>query len=183
MHSHRAGGAILCRRRAQPHRPCRAHIQRQKTSCCECFTPPPCTSAAAAGSWATRRPLDRIATDFNFDGQAGEKITVTLERSGASGGTGKTARLVLRDGGGRRLAGDAGALPLKLAATLPAAGSYVVEAVEAEGDFGQALQGSLPRHGAVRRRKGPRRIPAAGGDGTDRAVALRSCWEVSSTRA
>ena len=107
------------------------------------FGPPPCSSAAAAGFLgdASSPGPDRDA--FSFDGQAGEKITVTLDRNGTSGGTGKTARLVLRDGSGRRLAGDAGALPLKLAVTLPAAGSYAVEAVEAGSDSGKRFRGNF----------------------------------------
>ena len=104
-------------------------------------TPPPCTSAAAGGFLGDASSTGPDRDGFQFDGQAGEKITVTLERSGASGGTGKAARVLLRDGGGRRLAGDAGVLPLKFAATLPAAGSYVVEAVEADGNLGKRFRG------------------------------------------
>jgi hypothetical protein len=105
------------------------------------FGPPPCTSAVAAGFLGdeTSTGLDRDG--FRFDGKAGEKITVMLEPSRSSGGSGRTARLVLRDGGGRRLAADAGALPLRLVATLPAAGSYVVDAIKAEPGAGKPFRG------------------------------------------
>ena len=66
---------------------------------------------------------------------------MTLAPSRSSGGVGKTARLVLRDGGGRRLAADAGALPLKLVATLPAAGNYFVAAIKAEAGTGAPFRG------------------------------------------
>ena len=96
------------------------------------FGPPPCTSAAAAGFLGDASSLRHDRDGFRFDGQAGEKIAVTLDRSGSRGSTGTNARLVLRDGGGRQLGVVSGALPLKLAATLPAAGRYVVVALEAE---------------------------------------------------
>lgn len=96
------------------------------------FSAPPCASAAAAGFLGddVSPTLDRDG--FRFKGKAGEKITVTLAPSRSGGGSGETARLVLRDAGGRRLATDKGALPIKLTATLPAAGSYVVAAIKAE---------------------------------------------------
>ncbi len=107
------------------------------------FGPPPCFSAAAAGFLGDASSPGPDRDVFSFDGQAGEKITVTLDPNGASGGSGKTARLVLRDGSGRRVAGDAGALPLKLAVTLPAAGSYAVEAVEAGSDSSKRFRGNF----------------------------------------
>ncbi|MFZ1428533.1 MAG: hypothetical protein WAS21_17375 [Geminicoccaceae bacterium] len=105
------------------------------------FSPPPCNSAVAAGFLGDETPSGRDRDAFRFDGKAGEKITVLLEPSRSSGGSGKTARLALRDGSGRRLATDAGALPLKLVATLPAAGGYVVDAIEAEADAGKPFRG------------------------------------------
>ena len=78
---------------------------------------------------------------FRFAGKAGEKITATLAPSRSGGGSGETARLVLRDGSGRRLATDAGALPLELTTTLPAAGTYVVAAIKAEPGAGKPFRG------------------------------------------
>jgi hypothetical protein len=105
------------------------------------YGPPPCTSVAVAGFLGDESSPGRDHDGFRFDGQAGETITVTLGPSGGSGGSGGTARLVLRDGGGRRLAGESGPLPLELAATLPAAGGYVVEAREAEAGSGEPFRG------------------------------------------
>jgi hypothetical protein len=86
-----------------------------------------------AGSHAHRQTLDarhagappgRLDHDaLLFDGQAGETITVMLERDGAGGSTGEIAELILGEERGPELDADTGALPLELTVTLPAAGS------------------------------------------------------------
>jgi len=105
------------------------------------FSAPPCASAAATGFLGDGASAGQDRDGFRFNGKAGERITVTLAPSRSGGGAGKTARLVLRDDGGRRLAADTGALPLKLVATLPAAGGYVVDAIKAEADAGKPFRG------------------------------------------
>lgn len=105
------------------------------------FGPPPCSTAVAAGFLGDDPPPGRDRDGFRFKGKAGEKITATLAPSRSGGGSGETARLVLRDGSGRRLATDAGALPLELSATLPAAGTYVVAAIKAEPGAGKPFRG------------------------------------------
>lgn len=109
-------------------------------------TPPPCTSAAAAGFLGDAPSPGRDRDGFRFDGEAGETITVTLGGSGARGGAGETARLVLREDGGQRLAEEAGALPLDLEVTLPAAGSYAVEVHEARGEAAGGSGGPFRGH-------------------------------------
>jgi hypothetical protein len=105
------------------------------------FSAPPCASAAAAGFLGDDPSLGQDRDGFRFKGQAGEKITVSLAPSRSGGGAGETARLVLRDAGGRRLAADAGALPLELTANLPVAGDYVVAAIKAEPGAGKPFRG------------------------------------------
>jgi len=95
------------------------------------FPSPPCNFVAAAGFLGDSTRAGRPDRDvFRFDGEAGETITVTLERDGVSGSAGDIAELILREERGRRLDAGTGALPLELTATLPAAGSYAVEALE-----------------------------------------------------
>ena len=105
------------------------------------FSAPPCASAAAAGFLGDEASPGQDRDGFRFTGRAGEKITVRLAPSRSGGGAGETARLVLRDAGGRRLATDAGALPLELTASLPAAGDYVVAAIKAEPGAGKPFRG------------------------------------------
>lgn len=105
------------------------------------FSAPPCASAVAAGFLGDDSSPARDRDGFRFRGRAGETITVSLAPGRSGGGSGAAARLVLRDAGGRRLAADAGALPLELTATLPAAGSYVVAAIKAEPGAGEPFRG------------------------------------------
>jgi hypothetical protein len=109
------------------------------------FGPPPCSSVAAAGFLGDASSSGRDNDVFRFDGEANETVTVTLEPHGASGGAGEIARLILREEGGRRLDAETGALPLELTATLPAAGSYAVEALEV-GESGAGSGASFRGH-------------------------------------
>ena len=93
------------------------------------FSAPPCASAVAAGFLGdAARGRDRDG--FRFKGRAGEKLTVILAPSRSGGGPGANARLALSDTGGRGLAAEAGALPLRLTAS-PPAGDCVVAAIRA----------------------------------------------------
>ena len=105
------------------------------------FSAPPCASAVAAGFLGDDPSRGQDQDGFRFKGKAGEKITVTLAPSRSGGGSGANARLVLSDAGGRRLAAEAGALPLKLTVSLPAAGDYLVAAVKAEPGAGKPYRG------------------------------------------
>jgi hypothetical protein len=105
------------------------------------FGPPPCTRTAVAaflGDPSTGRS-DRDV--FRFDGEAGETITVTLDRDGTSGSSGESAELVLREDRGDRLDTIEGSLPLDLTITLPEAGSYAVEASEVGKSAGDPFRG------------------------------------------
>jgi hypothetical protein len=82
---------------------------------------------------------------FRFEGKAGDTIEVVLDRDGARGSDGELARLRLRGERGAALGEREGAVPLKLKATLPAAGSYVIEVAEvADRPGGEAFRGYYP---------------------------------------
>jgi hypothetical protein len=102
----------------------------------------PCTYVAAVAflgdaSSAGRRDRD----SFRFEGEAGETITVRLDRDRASGSTGEIAELTVREDRGSTLDERSGALPLELTITLPEAGTYEVEALEVERSAGEPFQG------------------------------------------
>jgi hypothetical protein len=89
------------------------------------------TATAAAGGAAPHG-----GDSFRFEGKAGDTIELVLDRDGAQGSAGKLARLSLRQVNGAALGQRQGAVPLKLAATLPAAGGYVVHVAEVTGGPG-----------------------------------------------
>jgi hypothetical protein len=102
----------------------------------------PCSYVGAVAflgdaSSAGRRDRD----SFRFDGEAGETITVRLDRDGAGGSSGESAELILREDRGKTLDERSGALPLELTITLPEAGTYEVEALEVERSAGEPFQG------------------------------------------
>ena len=98
--------------------------------------------ATAAATAAAPGPSPHGGDSFRFAGKAGDTIELVLDRDGAQGSDGKLARLRLRAAGGTALGEREGAVPLKLKATLPAAGSYVIEVAEvADGPGGEAFRG------------------------------------------
>ena len=76
------------------------------------------TAMAAAGGAAPHG-----GDSFRFEGKAGDTIELVLDHDGAQGSAGKLARLQLHAERGADLGEREGAVPLRLKATLPAAGS------------------------------------------------------------
>lgn len=101
---------------------------------------PPCGSTMAAGflgyaasasaSPGGISPPDQQAA-YQFDGEAGESVTATLERDSSKGSAGDIAQVILRNAQGDIVEQSTGALPVTITASLPASGSYVVEVIQA----------------------------------------------------
>ena len=91
---------------------------------------------AAQTGGPARGKAPRGSDHFRFAGRAGDAVELVLDRDGARGSVGEIARLSLRGKAGV-LGKRQGAVPLRLKATLPAAGHYEIEVAEAESGVGR----------------------------------------------
>ncbi|QGM45530.1 hypothetical protein [Methylocystis heyeri] len=73
-------------------------------------------------------PLLKSHDIWQFAGVANETVAVTLERDGAKGSQGDSARLDIRRGGSL-IGSVAGSLPLTLSGKLPQTGDYQIEII------------------------------------------------------
>ncbi len=84
------------------------------------------STAAAPGSRRSTAGEEDVDT-FDYDGEAGETVDVTLAVDGSTGGFGEVAMLRIKNELGEPLAEQAGPLPLTLQATLEGPTAIVVE--------------------------------------------------------
>ena len=81
--------------------------------------------------------------EFQFVGEAGETVEVTLAPDPRAGHRGSVARLMIVGAkGGPALSNTSGALPLKLTANLPRAGKYLVVVLEGNSKSGDSFRGA-----------------------------------------
>jgi hypothetical protein len=104
----------------------------------------PCASGAstARGFLGDSPEGKRDQDAFQFTGDAGETVAVTLEPDPKGGHQGSVVRLaIVGPGGGPALGKATGAVPLQVRALLPRAGSYQVVVQERSPGSGDAFRG------------------------------------------
>jgi hypothetical protein len=116
-------------------------------------TKPPQASCQVTSRLGGKRPWIPDRDTFAFQGNKGERVTLTLEASSSGNTNGGRAVLILQD----RIRGtwlfraDRGPLPNRIEATLPAAGQYLVTVMDDpfcgrgkrfRGDYVLSLQGA-----------------------------------------
>jgi hypothetical protein len=106
--------------------------------------PPPCSSTVEARAFLGDSPAKGDRDDFQFAGEPGETVEVTLDSDPSGGHRGSVARLMIVGAkGGPALGKTTGALPLKLTASLPRAGTYQLVVQELTGSkAGDSFRGA-----------------------------------------
>jgi hypothetical protein len=113
-----------------------------ESGCCN-LPPPPCASAVTTRAFLGDSPeASRDRDTFQFAGDAGETVNVTLGPDNHSGHHGALARMAVVGEGGV-MGKVSGPVPLALTARLPRAGTYRVVVQESkDSKAGQAFRGT-----------------------------------------